>query len=82
MYYYYSKKRDDSYKAQLKLICYHVKRARQEMQKIKDEWLIDKKILSSLECSLLERIREEEKKEIQAECEKTQMEDNHDSLSL
>lgn len=74
MYYYHSKKRDDSYKAQLKLICYHVKRARQELQKIKDEWLIDRMILSSLECSLLAKIRVEEEKERQAEFEKTQTE--------
>ena len=74
MFYPYHKRKDDSYKAQLKLIHYHVKRARQEIQKIKDEWTIDRMILSSLEISLCDKIREEEEKEYQAFMEKTKKE--------
>lgn len=63
MYFPKRKRTPYTYKKHLEIILYHIKRARQEMQKEVDAWEIDKLILSEIECSLYPFIREEEQKE-------------------
>lgn len=54
---YYHKTSQNPYVEHLENIRYHIYRARKEMQKEKDRWFIDVKILYSLEDTLTDLIK-------------------------